>query len=130
MGLFEEDEFYTDFITWGAKKYAYCTRRDGPHITVAGVPKKKGAAELLYKGGLPAFKPGFVWTDTGKLEAVYNDQNVGFQKIDGHRVNITKNIVLRPTTYQMSLTDDYATILEDSSEMLKLARKNWESLQL
>lgn len=130
MGLFEEDEFYTDFITWGAKKYAYCTKKDGPHITVAGVPKQKGAVELLYKGGLPAFKPGFVWTDTGKLEAVYNDQNLGFKKIDGHRVNITKNIVLRPTTYQLSLTDDYATILEDSSEMLKIARKNWESLQL
>ena len=130
MGVFEPDEFYTDFITWGAKKYAYCTKKDGPHITVAGVPKKSGAVELLYKGGLPAFRPGFIWSDTNKLEAVYNDNNLGWKIIDGHRVNITKNIVLRPTTYKMSLTDDYATILEDSSEMLSLAHKNWLSLQL
>ena len=130
MGVFEPDEFYTDFITWGAKKYAYCTKKDGPHITVAGVPKQAGAVELLYKGGLPAFRPGFIWSETNKLEAVYNDNNLGLKIIDGHRVNITKNIVLRPTTYKMSLTDDYATILEDSSEMLSLAHKNWLSLQL
>lgn len=130
MSVFEEDAFYTDFITWGAKKYAYCTERDGPHITVAGVPKESGAVELLYNGGLPAFKPGFIWRDTNKLEAVYNDENVGWKTIDGHRVNVTKNIVLRPTTYQLSLTDDYATILEDSADMLTLAHKNWLSLQL
>ena len=130
MGLFEHDEHYTDFITWGAKKYAYSTDTDGPHITVAGVPKKSGAVELLYNGGLPAFKPGFIWKDTGKLEAVYNDTNIGFKMIEGRRVNITKNIVLRPTTYQMSLTDDYQTILEDSSDMLKIAHKNYINLQL
>ena len=50
--------------------------------------------------------------------------------IDGHRVNITKNIVLRPTTYQMSLTDDYQIILEDSADMLKLAQKNYINCQL
>jgi len=130
MGLFEPDEHYTDFITWGAKKYAYSTDESGPHITVAGVPKKTGAVELLYNGGLPAFKPGFVWKDTGKLEAVYNDKNLGMKIIDGHKVQITKNIVLRPTTYQMSLTDDYQTILEDSSEMIDLAHKNYINLQL
>lgn len=130
MSVFEEDAFYTDFITWGAKKYAYCTKKDGPHITVAGVPKDSGAVELLYNGGLPAFKPGFIWKDTNKLEAVYNDENIGWKIIDGHRVNITKNIVLRPTTYQMSLTDDYAVIIEDSANMLNLAHKNWLSLQL
>ena len=130
MGVYEADDFYTDFVTWGAKKYAYCTQSDGPHITVAGVPKRSGAVELLYNGGLPAFKPGFIWTDTGKLEAVYNDNNIGWQVIDGHRVCITKNIVLRPTTYQMSLTDDYAAIVEDSAEMLTLAHKNYINLQL
>lgn len=130
MGLYMEDEHYSDFITWGAKKYAYSTDESGPHITVAGVPKRSGAVELLYNGGLPAFKPGFIWKDTGKLEAVYNDKNLGFKLIDGHRVNITKNIVLRPTTYQMSLTDDYQIILEDSADMLKLAHKNYINCQL
>lgn len=130
MGVFEDDDFYLDFRTWGAKKYAYSTRSDGPHITVAGVPKRSGAEELLYKGGLPAFKPGFVWSDISKLEAVYNDENVGWRIVDGRRINITKNIVLRPTTYKMSLTDDYSALLEDSAQMLSLAHKNWLNCQL
>lgn len=130
MQVFEDDDFYLDFRTWGAKKYAYSTQRDGPHITVAGVPKKSGAEELLYKGGLPAFKPGFVWSDISKLEAVYNDENLGWRIVDGRRVNITKNIVLRPTTYKMSLTDDYSALLEDSAQMLTLAHKNWLNCQL
>lgn len=120
MGTFDEDEHYTDFITWGAKKYAYSTDSDGPHITVAGVPKRAGAEELLYNGGLPAFKPGFVFSSINKLEAVYNDENLGWQVIDGRRVKITKNIVLRPTAYTLSITDEYSALLDDSVEMLAL----------
>jgi hypothetical protein len=39
LGLFDHDEKYDDFITYGAKKYAYTI--DGiAHATVAGLPKK------------------------------------------------------------------------------------------
>ena len=41
MGLFEKECNYEEFITQGAKKYAY--KIEGKiHITVAGVPKKRG----------------------------------------------------------------------------------------
>jgi hypothetical protein len=41
LGVFDHDEHYDEFITQGAKKYAY--KIDGKiGITVAGVPKKRG----------------------------------------------------------------------------------------
>ena len=40
LGIFEKDAFYDEFITQGAKKYAY--KKDGKiSITVSGIPKKR-----------------------------------------------------------------------------------------
>lgn len=130
MGVYEFDGHYSDFITQGAKKYAFCTDSSGPYITVAGVPKQSGAVELLYKGGLPAFKPGFVWSETGKLESVYNDVAPGRVVIDGHKVNFVKNIVLRETTYKLDLTTDYADILSSSAKLLDAVHEFWRKSQL
>ena len=123
MGTFDEDEHYRRFRSWGAKKYAYEDDNGDLCITVAGVPKNTGAVELSKKGGLDVFKPGFVFTDIAKLEAVYNDENLGKRVIDGRRLNITKNIVLRPTTYSLSITGEYSALLDDSVEMLSLYGK-------
>lgn len=123
MGTFDEDESYKFFRTWGAKKYAYSETGEDVHITVAGVPKSSGAEELKRKGGLEVFKPGFVFSDINKLEAVYNDENMGKRVIDGRKLNITKNIVLRPTTYSLSITDEYSALLDNSVEMLALYGK-------
>ena len=130
MGVYEFDGHYTDFITQGAKKYAYSTDTASPFITVAGVPKQPGAVELLYKGGLPAFKPGFVWADTGKLESVYNDVAPGRMVIDGHKVNFVKNIVLRETTYKLDITSDYCDILNSSEKLLDAVHEFWRKTQL
>lgn len=43
LGVFDHDAFYKEFITQGAKKYAYIDSKDNKiHITVSGVPKKRG----------------------------------------------------------------------------------------
>ena len=123
MGTFDEDDSYKFFRTWGAKKYAYSETGEDVHITVAGVPKSSGAEELKRKGGLEVFKPGFVFSDINKLEAVYNDENLGKRVIDGRKLNITKNIVLRPTTYSLSITDEYSALLDNSVEVLALYGK-------
>lgn len=40
LGIFEKDGEYEEFITQGAKKYAY--KQGGEiHITVSGIPKKR-----------------------------------------------------------------------------------------
>lgn len=42
LGLFDKDGEYKEFITQGAKKYAYIDKKDNEiHITVAGVPKSR-----------------------------------------------------------------------------------------
>ena len=48
LGLFEQDEHYDEFITQGAKKYAY--KQNGEiHITVAGVPKSRFKGSKRFK---------------------------------------------------------------------------------
>ena len=58
LGLYEYEGTYKEFITMGAKKYAYVDLADRLSITVAGVGKSKGAEELKKRGGLESFKIG------------------------------------------------------------------------
>ena len=42
LGVFDHDADYKEFITQGAKKYAYRDKKYGDiHITVSGVPKER-----------------------------------------------------------------------------------------
>ena len=121
MGVYEEDGVYKRFKTLGAKKYAYEIERKGKtelHITIAGVPKRTGAAELKAAGGLDAFQEGFIFSNTGKLEAVYNDGTLRNVEIDGRKMDFTNNIVLRPTTYKLDLTGEYGALVEKSAQYL------------
>lgn len=114
LGVYENEGTYKRFITMGAKKYAYEDAAGELHITVAGVSKYKGAAELARRGGLEAFKEGFVWYDAGGLESVYNDDpEVKEVTIEGHKLQIISNVLLRPSTYTLGITGEYARILEN-----------------
>lgn len=112
MGVFEEEATAKRFVTQGAKKYAYEDLDGKLHITVAGVIKKKGAEELARKGGLEAFKPDFIFTESGGIEAVYNDDpKVKEIEIEGHKLSITSNVMLRDSTYTLGITDEYEQLL-------------------
>ena len=114
MGVYEHDGSYEQFKTLGAKKYCYVDA-SGLHLTVAGVNKKKGAGELLENGGIDAFKEGFIFFDAGGTESVYNDIAEPFTvQEDGHPLLITSNIVIKPSTYTLSMTDEYRDILNDA----------------
>ena len=79
MGAFEYEGEYKQFKTLGAKKYAYISDDDTLHITIAGVGKEKGAAELTEKGGLEKLKEGFIFDaqhGAAGIEATYNDHPV------------------------------------------------------
>lgn len=123
LGVYENEGTYKRFITMGAKKYAYEDADGDLHITVAGVSKYKGAAELARRGGLEAFKEGFVWYDAGGLESVYNDDpEVKEINIDGHKLPISSNVLLRPSIYTLGITGEYARILENPVIWLALMR--------
>lgn len=108
MGVYEVDGIYDRFCTLGAKKYCY--EVDGKlKLTLAGVSKKDGAKELKK---IENFKPGFVFSKSAGLEAVYND-NVDFvyTNQDGVKIRITDNVCLRPSTYTLGITAEYERIL-------------------
>lgn len=109
MGVYELDGVYDKFITMGAKKYAY--EKDGDiYITVSGVSKKEGAKELKR---LENFVDGFTFSKAGGLESVYNDILEPYTIVrDGHKLDITPNVVLRPSTYTLGRTAEYRRIIE------------------
>ena len=114
MGVYEHDGSYEKFKTLGAKKYCY-TDEKGLHLTVAGVNKKKGVKELEKMGGIDAFQEGIVFRDAGGTESVYNDIEKPFEiERDGHKILVTSNLTIRPSTYTLSITDDYRQILADA----------------
>ena len=85
------------------------------NITVAGVIKNAGARELEAHGGIREFKPDFIFVESGGLEAVYNDfPEIQDYEVDGHKLHITSNVVLRPSTYTLGITNEYEYLLKIS----------------
>ena len=111
LGVWELDGSYDQFVTLGAKKYAY--DQDGKiGITVSGVGKSKGAEELKSKGGLRSFKEGFVFNDGGGTCAKYNDKpEITEYQIEGHLIKITSNCYICENTYTLGITGEYKRIL-------------------
>ena len=109
MGVYELDGIYDKFITMGAKKYAY--EKDGDvHITVSGVSKREGAKELET---LSNFVDGFTFSKAGGLESVYNDIAEPYTIVrEGRKLEITSNVVLRPSTYTLGRTAEYKRIID------------------
>ena len=103
---------YKRFCTLGAKKYAYEDQDGKLHITIAGV-SKGGAAEL---GKLENFKDGFVFHESGGMEAVYNDQWGKPIVIDGHELSIPPNIYLSNGEYTLGLTLEYKRLFHLTQE--------------
>lgn len=128
MGVYEYEGTYGRFATLGAKKYAY--EKDGElHITIAGVNKKKGAKELARNGGIERFlldtktnkclgiteldTNGFIFKEGGGHELIYNDsKSYGTTQIEGHEIEITRNVVIKESTYQLGVSADYKRIIE------------------
>ena len=131
MGVWESDGEYLRFKTLGAKKYVV-EEADGLHVTIAGVGKRKGAAELQAAGGIEAFDDGFVFSQAGGVQAVYNDTEAvaelgGHVIREGRKLQITRNLCLLPSTYTVGITGEYARILQMSAaqidDLMRFAQK-------
>ena len=116
MGLFEKECNYDEFITQGAKKYAYII--DGKiHITVAGVPKS-GAKSL---NSLEDFRDNFVfkYEDTNKNLVLYTEEQSPIEVTDylGLKYLITdrSGCCILPNTYELSKALDYVSLISDDS---------------
>lgn len=120
IGMFEADGHYQQFITQGAKRYAYIDDNNEMHVTVAGVSTeineetgKSFAVEELKT--LKNFKPGMKWSKAGGTQAVYNDADDLYytDPETGNKVHITKNVAIIPSTYVMTHSRDYSLLLKE-----------------
>lgn len=110
LGLYDKEKGYDEFVTLGAKKYAFKqTNKIG--ITVAGLNKKSGAQELERKGGLSNFKIGTEFIDSGRKTVYYNDDKKHILTVQGCQIENASNIALVDTTYTLGMTDVMLSIL-------------------
>ena len=125
LGVWEYEGEYKTFKTLGAKKYVYTDQDGSVHVTIAGVNKKKGAEELAKRGGVTAFRPGFVFREAGGLESVYNDEPEISELIrEGNSIPITSNVYMCDSEYTVGITADYMRILERARDW-KLATEKY-----
>lgn len=110
LGLYDKEKGYSEFITLGAKKYAF-NQNKKIGITVAGLNKKSGAKELKQKGGLSKFKIGTEFIDSGRKTVYYNDDKKHFLTLQGCKIENASNIALVDTTYTLGMTDVMLSIL-------------------
>lgn len=126
LGIWEDDANYSEFITYGAKKYAYkykepkTDKETGKKlwygVTVAGLNKEK-ATKYINEKGLKEFKIGKIFNEdiSGRLTPHYNDKIQWVDMMhDGHAIELTSNVALLPTTYTLNITAEYEALLNGS----------------
>ncbi len=111
MGIFDKEKGYDEFITLGAKKYAFL-QNSKLGITVSGLSKKKGAEELERKGGLRRFQRNEVFYNSGRTIAQYNSAEVHDITVDGCTFSTASNLAIVDTTYTLGITDTMLDIIE------------------
>lgn len=121
MGIFEQEETYSRFRTWGSKKYVYEVPRhididdytiNYTHtaITIAGVHKTKGAKYLNKIGGLDAFKTGIVFKgeeNGGGTESHWNDDAIHEITVNGCTMQTGANVGILPSSYTLGVTNEF-----------------------
>ena len=124
IGIWEQEKTYDKFITQGAKRYAYQYADKVIHCTVSGVPKNNAIALKDLKD----FKDGFVFPRNLKKDGVeiskklvqYIDNSDWCPVIDGIAIDNKNSIVMRPTTYEMGLLEDYKKLIDLGKQKKRL----------
>ena len=111
----EPDDTYTEFCVLGSKRYAGRSLKDGEiHITVAGVPKEKGA--LTLNNDLKNFHEDHIFRgeETGKLAHFYLFNDI---HIDEYGNEVADSIDLKPCDYHLDAVNKWEFIEEDEVYM-------------
>lgn len=117
MGVFEQEDSYSQFATMGAKKYVYTDDKGKLHVTISGVSKEKGGPELEKHGGIKAFKEGFIFVEAGGTEIAYIDEPLSdYMVIDGKKIELTPCATIKDSTYKLGVSADFERLLEQICE--------------
>lgn len=125
MGLFEDEGTYSEFKTFGAKKYAYI--KDGEFtIVVAGMGKKKGIQAIKEKSKkekisvMDCFELGQTYENVGRTVAFYDDRiDIHEIEIDGVKIITGSSVGIVETTYTLGITNEYYELLFEKNYGLK-----------
>lgn len=117
LGIWEQDiendsKTYYEFKCMRAKSYAYTlSENDTVHTTIAGVPK--AAANVLHS--VDDLREGleFDLFNSRKSLLIYRDgDNPLVTMPDGYRVKNICGINIRPTSYKLTLDDEYRALIK------------------
>lgn len=122
LGVFEDDGFYDEFVTMGAKKYCFRKKQDDGsmkfNFTVAGLQKTYVDANGEHKTmkSLEEMTPG-TKIDNGRTNYTYSvsQQLVELTDYLGNTYinDYERGVSMWRTPYTFSLSDDYANLLND-----------------
>lgn len=112
LGTWENDANYYEIKYIRAKTYAYkMHKNDVVHITIAGVPKEAG----VYLQSVDDLQEGltFDFFNSHKNLCQYIDgDNPQVIMPDGYQVKNTCGCVIRPTSYTLSLDNEYRQLIK------------------
>lgn len=128
LGVFDDETkkgAYKEFRTMGAKRYAYRDCDGNLHCTVSGVSKKTGYKAL--NDNIDNFTEGllFDYYTSGKMLSTYNDEQE-IAIIDGHEIDCKYGLTLRPTTYNLTMSDTYLEYIAEQKNNFEIENeKEW-----
>lgn len=130
LGVFDNDGNYKEFITQGAKKYAYKYIKKGEEkigITVSGVPK---SGSICLKHDLNNFRDGLVfdYRNTNKNTVLKCEEQISVLLEDylgnTYEVNDKSGFCMLPTTYLLGKAEEYFNYLDEYSTPRAIYREN------
>lgn len=123
MGLWEDDGEYEEFVTLGAKRYAYRdNKKHELHLTVSGVSKEYGVKAL--HDDIKKFNRNIIFKSNESKRLVFtyicNMQEWTWNKgqDDEYTSRYSYGINAMPSTYTMSLSDEYEDLIEVAGEII------------
>lgn len=121
LGVFDNDGNYLEFITQGAKKYAYkYIKKDKVciGITVSGVPK---CGNVCLKGDLNNFRDGLVFdyrnTNKNTVLKCEEQKSVVLEDYRGNKYQVSdkSGFCMLPTTYLLGKAEEYFNYISENS---------------
>lgn len=126
LGMWEDEvkSFASEFVTLGAKRYAYRTKCDGKlHCVVSGVNNKTGYQAL--KDDIRNFNKELIfdYAAANKLTSHYDDEQpvIIYKDYLGqvYRSKQRHGICLQPTIYSMSFSPKFEAYVEETQNGFK-----------
>lgn len=125
MGIWDKEEPYKEFVTMGAKKYAFKHYDDKIGVTVSGLNKKKGAIELENGNGLKDFKVGKVFNDSGRTASEFVNVDKPFILTINNEDIVTGSCInIYDVTYTLGMTGRMIDFLANPETFYEMYKNN------